>query len=127
MNANLSSAQYLRRNQVASLHRGPHSPTAWVDLGLDPNLYIMYSSRMAPTNRKGTQEARAQLPALLADAERGRITIITKRGRPIAALVPIAQVAAHSQRSLLTLAGTGVGLWGKDSSRRLARLRDEWS
>ena len=95
--------------------------------GLDPVLYIMYSPFMATTPRKGIQEARAQLPALLADAERGQVTIITKRSRPIAALVPIAQATAPRQRSLLTLEGTGAGLWSKDSSRRLAQLRDEWS
>lgn len=87
----------------------------------------MYSSIMATTERKGIQEARAQLPALLENAQRGQVTIITKRRRPIAALVPIAHVATHRQRSLMTMAGTGAGLWGKNSSRRLAQLRDEWS
>ena len=87
----------------------------------------MYSLVVTTTNRKGIQEARAQLPALLADAERGRVTIITKRSRPIAALVPFTQAMAPQQRSLLTLTGTGAGLWGKNSSRRLAQLRDEWS
>ena len=82
---------------------------------------------MKTTNRKGIQEARAQLPALLADAERGQVTIITKRSRPIAALVPVEQAPRPRQRSLLTLAGTGVGLWGKKSPETLARLRDEWS
>ena len=94
---------------------------------LDLLLYIMYSLDMATITRKGIQEARAQLPALLADAERGRVTIVTKRGRPIAALVPIQQATTHRQRSLMTLAGTGSGLWGKDSSGRLAQLRDEWN
>jgi prevent-host-death family protein len=39
--------------------------------------------------RKGAEEARNQLPDLLEAAERGRSTIITKHGRPVAALVPI--------------------------------------
>ncbi|MBV8934411.1 MAG: type II toxin-antitoxin system Phd/YefM family antitoxin [Alphaproteobacteria bacterium] len=40
--------------------------------------------------RKGVEEARNQLPALLDAAEKGRSTVITRRGVPIAALVPIA-------------------------------------
>ena len=39
--------------------------------------------------RKGAEEARNQLPDLLEAAEKGRSTIITRHGRPVAALVPI--------------------------------------
>ena len=39
--------------------------------------------------RKGAEEARNQLPDLLDAAEKGRSTIITRHGRPVAALVPI--------------------------------------
>ena len=42
-----------------------------------------------PTSRKGAEEARNQLPDLLEAAEKGRSTIITRHGRPVAALVPI--------------------------------------
>ncbi len=31
------------------------------------------------------------------------------------------------QRSLVALAGSGRGLWGKDSSKTLRGLRDEWA
>lgn len=82
---------------------------------------------MARSNRKGAEEARNQLPALLAEAEKGRTTIITRHGRSIAALVPLRTLARSSQRSLLPLAGSGKGLWGKDSRRTLRRLRNEWS
>ncbi|HEX5612111.1 MAG TPA: type II toxin-antitoxin system prevent-host-death family antitoxin [Burkholderiales bacterium] len=82
---------------------------------------------MARPTRKGAEEARNQLPALLADAQRGRTTIITRHGRSIAALVPLRTLASSSQKSLLPLAGSGKGLWGKDSRRTLRRLRDEWS
>lgn len=78
--------------------------------------------------RKGAEEARNQLPDLLDAAEKGRSTIITRHGRPVAALVPIeAYEAAVRQRSLLPLKGSGRGLWGKNSTRTLALLRDEWS
>jgi prevent-host-death family protein len=77
--------------------------------------------------RKGAEEARNQLPDRLAAAEKGRSTIITRHGRPIAALVPIsAYGAAVRQHALIPIAGSGRGLWGKDSSRTLRKLRDEW-
>jgi prevent-host-death family protein len=77
--------------------------------------------------RKGAEEARSQLPDLLAAAEKGRSTIITRHGRPVAALVPIdAYGSAVRQEPLLPLAGTGRGLWGKDSSRTVRKLREEW-
>ena len=78
--------------------------------------------------RKGAEEARNQLPELLDAAENGRSTIITRHGRPVAALVPIKTYgAAKRQESPLALAGTGRGLWGKDSTRTVRKLRDEWS
>ena len=78
--------------------------------------------------RKGAEEARNQLPALLDDAAGGRTTIITKHGRPVAALVPLAACGGGStQKPLLALKGSGRGLWGRDSRRTLRKMRDEWS
>ena len=83
---------------------------------------------MSATPRKGAEEARNQLPDLLDAAERGRSTIITKHGRPVAALVPIAAYGgAVRQQPLTPVAGSGRGLWGKNSTRTLAKLRGEWS
>jgi prevent-host-death family protein len=77
---------------------------------------------------KGAEEARNQLPHLLEAAEKGRSTIITKHGRPVAALVPIdAYNAATRQEPLMPVAGSGRGLWGKNSARTIRKLRDEWS
>jgi prevent-host-death family protein len=77
---------------------------------------------------KGSEEARNELPTLLEDAEGGRATIITRRGRPVAALVPLAQYhISHRQQSLLTMEGSGRGLWGKNSGGALDKMRDEWS
>ena len=82
---------------------------------------------MSRPNRRGVEDARNQLPALLAEAERGRSTIITRHGRSIAAIVPVERAGGESrQKSLMGLAGSGKGLWGKDSARTLRRLRDEW-
>lgn len=77
---------------------------------------------------KGAEQARDQLPHLLEAAEKGRSAIITKHGRPVAALVPIdVYNAAIRQEPLMPVAGSGRGLWGKDSARTIRRLRDEWS
>jgi prevent-host-death family protein len=78
--------------------------------------------------RKGAEAARNQLPDLLEAAEKGRPTIITRHGRPVAALMPMAAYGAGLRQQPLTpLVGSGRGLWGKDSGRTLGRLRDEWS
>ena len=39
--------------------------------------------------RKGVEAARRELAALLAEAEKGRSTIVTRHGRAIAAIVPL--------------------------------------
>ena len=83
---------------------------------------------MTKATRKGAEEARTQLPDLLETAEKGHSTIITRHGRPVAALVPVADyVATGRQQLLLPLEGSGRGMWGRDSARTLRNLRDEWS
>jgi prevent-host-death family protein len=82
---------------------------------------------MSRQERKGVEDARSQLPTLLAEAERGRSTVITRHGRPIAAIVPVGRTADRPrQLSLLGLAGSGKGLWGRDSAKTLRKLRGEW-
>ena len=72
---------------------------------------------------KGAEEARNHLPELLDAAEKGRSTIITKRGRAVAGLAPIAiYSAAIRQHPLTPLAGSGRGLWGPDSAQNSARV-----
>ena len=75
--------------------------------------------------RKGAEEARNQLPDLLDAAANGRSTIITRHGRPVAALVPIeAYGAAIRQQPLMPIEGSGRGLWGKSSTQTIRKLRD---
>lgn len=77
--------------------------------------------------RKGAEEARSGLPQLLDAAEKGETTVITRHGRPVAALVPIeAHGPVPRQEPLLPLQGSGRGLWGEDSTRTLRELREEW-
>jgi prevent-host-death family protein len=83
---------------------------------------------MSEAARKGAEDARNQLPDLLEAAENGRSTIITKHGRPVAAIVPLDTYdAASRQEPLVPMEGSGRGLWGEDSRRTLRDLRDEWS
>jgi prevent-host-death family protein len=85
---------------------------------------------MKPTTKhtsRGAEEARQQLPAILAAAAAGHSTIITRHGRAVAAVVPTDALRPRKSVSLLTLAGTGRGMWGKDSARTIAKLRDEWN
>ena len=76
---------------------------------------------------KGAEEARQQLPAILAAAIAGRTTIITRHGRAVAAVVPAAHARQSRPVSLLSLVGTGRGMWGKDSRKSVDKLRDEWN
>jgi prevent-host-death family protein len=82
---------------------------------------------MIKPRRRGVQDARNQLPSLLADAAKGRPTIITRHGRSIAAIVPVGGLEGRGrQMPLAPLAGSGRGLWGRDSTRVIRRLRGEW-
>jgi prevent-host-death family protein len=84
---------------------------------------------MRDVQEKGAEEARNQLPELLTAAENGQVTIITRRGRPVAALMPFDayEASAPRQQPIIPLRGTGRGLWGKDSRRFIRKLRDEWN
>jgi len=78
--------------------------------------------------RKGAEEARNQLPDLLDAAEKGCSTIVTRHGRPVAALVPLdAYGALGQQQALGSAEESGPGLWGEDSTQTLRNLRDEWN
>jgi prevent-host-death family protein len=75
----------------------------------------------------GAEEARAHLPELLERAHRGIPTVITRHGKPYAAVVAVEAVAVERRAaSMLSLKGSGAGLWGVDPSRTIASMRDEW-
>jgi prevent-host-death family protein len=75
----------------------------------------------------GAEEARTLLPELLERAHQGEASVITKRGKPYAELVPVGTVTGGRPRlPFLLLAGSGRGLWGRHSRRAVSRLRDEW-
>jgi antitoxin (DNA-binding transcriptional repressor) of toxin-antitoxin stability system len=76
---------------------------------------------------RGAEQARQHLPAILSAAASGRTTFITRHGRTVAAVVPANAVRPRKVASLLALAGTGRGLWGRSSARTIGNLRDEWN
>ena len=76
---------------------------------------------------KGVEEARRAFPALLDAAAQGGTTIITRRGVAVAAIVPAGAANKVRPISLMSLAGTGKGLWGRASAKTVARMRDEWT
>jgi prevent-host-death family protein len=78
----------------------------------------------------GLEQARSHLPSIVAEARAGKRSIITRHGKPCAAVVPLNEVVKPPGKRLggiLALRGTGKGLWGKNSSKTLADLRDDWS
>jgi len=75
----------------------------------------------------GAEEARTLLPELIERARRGERTVITKRGKPYAEVVPVGTPTNGKPKlAFLSLAGSGQGLWGNDSRKAVRRLRDEW-
>ena len=66
---------------------------------------------------KGAEEARNHLPDLLDAAEKGRSTVITWSGRPVAVLAPITACSAANRQHPPPLAGSGRGLWAQSVNR----------
>lgn len=65
------------------------------------------------TKRIGAEQARQQLPRLLDEARRGQTTIVTKWGKPFAAIVPLDALPPEKEvRSIAALAGSASGLYG---------------
>ncbi len=76
----------------------------------------------------GLEQARNELPRLVTQAEAGATAVITRHGRPCAALVPLANLQRTPDKpgGLLRLRGTGAGLWGAEPARAVDALRHEW-
>ena len=79
----------------------------------------------------GLEQARIQLPAIIANAHSGIASVITRHGKPYAAVVPLRELeksrgALRAASGLLALRGTGQGLWGRNVGKAISDLRDEW-
>lgn len=75
----------------------------------------------------GSEEARRKLPELLERAHAGEQLTITKRGVEYAVLVPVDRPLNAAGPGLLSLRGSGAGMWGDDPGRWVESLREEWS
>lgn len=83
---------------------------------------------VATRKHRGVEEARSQLPRLLEQAAAGEATVITRHGKPVAAIMPLDTYGGTGrQQSILPLAGSGRGLWGKTSASTMQRFRREWN
>lgn len=69
---------------------------------------------MNKTVTMGAAKAHRQFTTLLENARSGETTIITKRGKAVAAVVPIGQSlrGTHSRERFVDLHGTGKGMYG---------------
>ncbi len=74
----------------------------------------------------GAEKVRKQFPALVEAARTGEAIIITKHGKPQAAMVSVDTLQTGRKSALLSLRGSGRGLWGKSVKQHIARLRQEW-
>ena len=86
---------------------------------------------MSATAHYGLEQAPIQLPNLVANAHAGKRSIITKHGKPYAAIVPLQDIQKSSTDAdlasgVLPLFGTGRGLWGDNVGQTASDLRDEW-
>ena len=73
----------------------------------------------------GVEEARTKLPHILRAAHHeGAITIVTKRGKPYAAVVPVWQALPEAP-GLSALRGSANGCFG-DAGTFVRTMRDEW-
>lgn len=80
-----------------------------------------------PVTRIGLDEGRSTLPRLAALAHTGQASLLTRHGKPFAAIVaPEVLLASRPRPAFLSLRGSGRGLWGPSASAAVADLRDEW-
>ncbi|MEO8249586.1 MAG: type II toxin-antitoxin system Phd/YefM family antitoxin [Burkholderiales bacterium] len=79
-------------------------------------------------NTVGLEQGRSTLPELAAQANAGRPTLLTRHGKPWAAIVSpeMLDKAMTRRADLLSLCGTGKGLWGDDPAKWIDEIRDEW-
>lgn len=79
------------------------------------------------THLVGLEEGRRTLPELTAKAHAGHCSVLTRHGRPYAALVPVSMLPKRRGAGFLALRGSGKGLWAEGAAATVAALRDEWS
>lgn len=80
-----------------------------------------------PIHTVGLEEGRNTLPQLAARAHMGQPSLLTRHGKPYAAIVsPDALTRGTVRTRFLSLRGSGKGLWGKLPAQAIAELRNDW-
>lgn len=77
-------------------------------------------------------EARTRFARIASDAQAGDASVITRYGIPIAVVVCVEKWQAQQpsfppNAGMLSLRGTGKGLWSDHPVNAVSKLRDEWS
>ena len=81
-----------------------------------------------PIHTVGLEEGRNTLPRLASRAHAGQPSLLTRHGKPYAAIVSAdALLKARPRTHFLALRGSGKGLWGALPAQAVAALRDEWA
>ena len=75
----------------------------------------------------GVEEARKIFPSLVEGARHGETTVITRHGKPYAAVGPFdaASTPRRASEGILALRGSGRGLYG-DVAKSIDEMRREW-
>ena len=82
---------------------------------------------MPKIKSEAAEAARKKFPSLIEQAHHGTATIVTKRGRPYAAIVPIAKLMEGKGRlGIQSLRGSGKGMWGRNAQDTIEKMRREW-
>jgi prevent-host-death family protein len=80
-----------------------------------------------PLRTIGLEQGRNTLPELASRAQAGEPSLLTKHGKPFAAIVsPDVLMRSRPRGRFLALRGSGKGLWGASPAQTLADVRDEW-
>lgn len=82
---------------------------------------------MSKLKSEPAEAARKNFPSLIEQAHHGKPTIVTKRGRPYAAIVPVGDILqGKGSVDIKSLRGSGKGLWGRSSLAAIDKMRREW-
>jgi prevent-host-death family protein len=90
-------------------------------------MYRPYGKISMPLHTIGLEQGRNTLPELASRAHAGQPSLLTRHGKPYAAIVSPDMLAKARPRSrFLALRGSGKGLWGASPSKGIADMRSEW-
>ena len=74
--------------------------------------------------RYGLEQARKQLPTIVSQAQAGIASVITRHGKPFAAVVSVGSIEpSDKSTSILDLRGSGAGLWNASTGQSIDQLR----